>query len=164
MSDTLREILDLLGKGKKLKEEAYRELLNLLQKDFPLVKEPFKVLGEKVGLKEEEVLEFLRALQEKGVLRHLGASPDSLALGHFTCLCACKIPQEKLSQMEAIADLPEVTHAYLRDHELNFWFTVVLPKEEDLAPFIKRLEEQYQIKIWTFPAIKKFKVRAVFDI
>ncbi len=145
-------------------KEKYKNLLNLLQREVPLEERPFKVLGERVGLSEEEVISFLKELKEKGILRHLGASPDSIRLGYFTCLCATELPEEKLSLAEKIADLPEVTHAYLREHKLNFWFTLVLPKKEDLEPYLKNLEKQYQIKIMAFPATKKFKVRAVFEI
>ncbi len=144
--------------------EKHKNLLNLLQKEFPLEERPFKVLGEKVGLSEEEVISFLKELKEKGILRHLGASPDSIRLGYFTCLCATELPQEKLEIAEKIADLPEVTHAYLREHKLNFWFTLVLPKKEYLEPYLKDLENQFQIKILAFPAKRKFKVKAVFEI
>jgi hypothetical protein len=41
---------------------------------------------------------------------------------------------------------------------------LVLPKKEDLEPYLKRLEEEFQIKIKAFPAEKKFKVKAVFEL
>lgn len=144
-------------------KEAYSKLLNLIQEDFPLVPEPFKVLAEKVGLKEEEVLNFLKELSKKGILRHLGASPDSHKLGHFTCLCASALPEEALHIAEEIANLPQVTHAYLREHKLNFWFTLVLPSEQDLEPMLSQLERTYGIKILAFPALRKYKVKAVFS-
>ncbi|MCS7150095.1 MAG: hypothetical protein N2Z40_04520 [Caldimicrobium sp.] len=150
-----------------MKEEIdprYRALLNLLQEGFPLDPKPFAVLAKRVGLTEEEVLDFLRSLKEKGILRHLGASPDSHKLGHFTCLCACSLSEEKLHLAQEIANLPEVTHAYLREHSLNFWFTLVLPSKSDLEPYVERLEKSYQIKVHAFPATKKFKVKAVFEI
>ncbi len=145
-------------------EEAYRNLLNLIQEEFPLTERPFRELGKRVGLSEEEVLTFLQELKEEGVLRHLGASPDSHKLGHFTCLCACHLPDELLHSAEEIAELPEVTHAYLREHYLNFWFTLVLPSKEALEPYLKGLQEKYHLEIKAFPAIKKFKVRAVFSL
>ena len=144
--------------------KPFRDLLNLIQEDFPLHPEPFKVLGEKVGLTEEEVLTFLEELKQRGILRHLGASPDSQKLKHFTCLCAVSIPEDKLHIAQEIAELPETTHAYLREHKLNFWFTLVLPREEDLEPYLESLTSKYKLKFYAFPAIKKFKVRAVFKI
>ncbi len=144
--------------------KANQDLLNLIQEEFPLEEKPFESLAKRLGLTEEEVLNFLKELKEKGVLRHIGASPDSLRLGHFTCLCACSLPKEKLKIAEEIAQAPEVTHAYLREHFLNFWFTLVLPSKNHLEPYLKALEEKYQIEIKAFPAIKKFKVKAVFTL
>jgi DNA-binding Lrp family transcriptional regulator len=145
-------------------EEAYRKLLNIIQDSFPITERPFKELGEKAGLTEEEVITFLQKLQKEGILRHLGASPDSHKLGHFTCLCACHLPEDKLHLAEEIADLPEVTHAYLREHFLNFWFTLVLPSKEALEPYLRKLQEKYHLEIKAFPATRKFKVRAVFTV
>ncbi|MFN3921326.1 MAG: Lrp/AsnC family transcriptional regulator [Caldimicrobium sp.] len=145
-------------------EKAYLDLLNIIQESFPIEERPFASLGQKVGLTEEEVLNFLKDLKDKGILRHLGASPDSLKLGHFTCLCAAHVPLEKLPITEEIANLPEVTHAYLRDNFLNFWFTLVLPNKDYLDSYLRELEEKFQIEIKAFPAIKKFKVKAVFSL
>ncbi|MFN4131588.1 MAG: Lrp/AsnC family transcriptional regulator [Caldimicrobium sp.] len=145
-------------------EKAYLDLLNIIQESFPIEERPFASLGQKVGLTEEEVLNFLKDLKDKGILRHLGASPDSLKLGHFTCLCAAHVPSEKLPITEEIANLPEVTHAYLRDNFLNFWFTLVLPNKDYLDSYLRELEEKFQIEIKAFPAIKKFKVKAVFSL
>ncbi len=144
-------------------KRSYRDLLNLIQEDFPLHPQPFKVLGEKVGLSEEEVLAFITNLKERDILRHLGASPDSHRLKHFTCLCAIALPEEKLHLAEEIGALPEVTHAYLRDHPLNFWFTLVLPSEEELTLYLQRLSSTYGLKVYAFPAKRKFKVKAVFQ-
>ncbi len=141
-----------------------KDLINLIQEDFPLVPKPFEEIAKKLGLSEEKVLNLLKELKEKKILRHLGVSPDSHKLSHFTCLCACSLSEEDLSLAEEIAQLPEVTHAYLREHKLNFWFTLVLPSEDALAPYLKNLEKKYQLQIKAFPAVKKFKIKAVFSI
>ena len=141
-----------------------KELINLIQKEFPLCSRPFKALAERVGLTEEEVLNFLKKLKEEGVLRHLGASINSKKLGYRTCLCAASLPKEKLYLAEEIARLPEVTHAYLRKHSLNFWFTLITPSEEREKELISFLEKTYSIEIKKFPTLKKFKVRAVFEV
>uniref|UniRef100_A0A7V4JQB9 siroheme decarboxylase n=1 Tax=Thermodesulfobacterium geofontis TaxID=1295609 RepID=A0A7V4JQB9_9BACT len=147
-----------------LKEKKLKELLNFLQKDFPLVPEPFKILAEKFALEEREIIDFLKNLKKKRIIRHFGATVNSYKLGYFTCLCATVIPEDKIKIVYEIAKLPEITHAYLREHKLNFWFTVVTKSEKDLKDFCKNLEERFEIKIKLFPAIKKFKVKAVFEI
>lgn len=67
-------------------EKSYQELLSMIQEDFPLEERPFAVLGKKVGLSEEEVINFLKEMQEKGILRHLGAS---LILTNLNILLVC---------------------------------------------------------------------------
>lgn len=146
------------------KEEKLKALINFLQKDFPLSSEPFKILAEKYGLEEEEIIDYLKNLKEKGIIRHFGASVDSHKIGYVTCLCATTIPENKIEIAYKIAELPQITHAYLREHKLNFWFTIVEKSEEDLKKLCKEIEEKYQIEIKLFPATKKFKVKAVFEV
>lgn len=146
------------------KEKKLIDLLNFLQKEFPLASKPFKILAEKFGLEENEVINFLKNLKKRGIIRHFGATIDSHKLGYITCLCATSIPEEKIEIAYKIAKLPEITHAYLREHELNFWFTIITKSEKDLKDLCKNLEKKFQIKIKLFPAIKKFKVKAIFEI
>ena len=146
------------------KEKKLKDLLNFLQKDFPLVSEPFKILAKKFSLEEREIINFLKNLKKRKIIRHFGATIDSYKLGYITCLCATSLPEDKIKLAYEIAKFPEITHAYLREHELNFWFTVIKKSEKDLKEFCKNLEEKFQIKIKLFPAIKKFKVKAVFEI
>jgi DNA-binding Lrp family transcriptional regulator len=147
-----------------LKERKLKELLNFLQKDFPLVPEPFKILAEKFALEEKEIIDFLKNLKKRRIIRHFGATVNSYKLGYVTCLCATSLSKDKIKLAYEIAKLPEITHAYLREHELNFWFTVVTKSEKNLKDLCKNLEERFKIKIKLFPAIKKFKVKAVFEI
>lgn len=146
------------------KNEKFKKLINFLQKEFPLHSEPFKILAEKFEMEEEEIINFLEKLKSEGIIRHFGASVDSYKLGYVTCLCATSIPEDKIDLIHKLAELPEVTHAYLREHKLNFWFTVITKSEEDLKKLCKDLEKKFHIKIKLFPAVKKFKVKAVFEI
>ncbi len=145
-------------------EKPYIKLLNLIQQEFPLKKSPFKILGEKVGLSEKEVLEFLTSLKKENILRHLGGVPNSSKLGKTTLLCATVIPSDKEVIAYEIANLPQVTHAYLRRHFLNFWFTLVTKNLEEAENLILYLEKKYNLKIKKFSSIKNFKLKAVFRL
>ncbi len=144
--------------------DKFKELLNYLQENFPLHPEPFKVLAEKFDLSEDEIIEFLKELKKKNIIRHFGASVNSHKLGYITCLCATSIPENQIEIAYKIAEIPEVTHAYLRDHKLNFWFTTVTPSEKELEELKEKLEKNYNLKIKLFPATKKFKVKAIFKV
>jgi len=145
-------------------ERKEKELLQILQEKLPLEPRPFKKIAQNLGISEEEVISTLKELKKKGVIRHIGASVDTRRLGYFTCLCAVSLPEEKINVAYEIAELPEVTHAYLRRHELNFWFTTVTEDKEALLKLVKFLENKYGFKIYLFPSVKKFKVKAVFNL
>lgn len=145
-------------------ETPYKKLLNLIQRDFPLKKQPFKIIGERLGLTEREVLDFLISLKEKGILRHLGGVPNSSKLKRYTLLCATTLSSEQLSIGYEIANLPQVTHAYIRKHILNFWFTLVTKNREEAENLIFYLERVYDLKIKKFPLIKNFKLEAIFRL
>jgi DNA-binding Lrp family transcriptional regulator len=153
-----------MAKKFSLSQKDKKNLLNLLQQEFPIEEKPFETLAKKFDFSQEEIIEFLKNLQKEGIIRHFGATVNSIKLGYYTCLCGTSIPEERINIVYEIAELPEVTHAYLREHKLNFWFTVVLPSEETLPNFIKNLSDKYQIEIKSFPMVKKFKAKAVFTL
>lgn len=147
-----------------MEEKLLKTLLTQLQENFPLEKNPFKTLSQKYRVSESELIAYLKDLYERGIIRHFGATINSYKLGYVTALCATHVPEEKQYIAYEIADLPEITHAYLRDHFLNFWFTVVLKDEKKLLEFVKALEKKYDISIKIFPALKKFKAKAIFEL
>ena len=146
-------------------KDKERYLLDLLQEEIPLKSRPFAYLGEKIGLTETEVLEILHSLKKRGILRHLGASPDSRRLGFVTTLVATAVPPTKAEEVaREIARYPQVTHCYLRKHKLNIWFTLVARDFEEIETFLKILSQKIGIKFYHFPAQKIFKLRATFKL
>ncbi len=142
-----------------------RRLLDALQEELPLVPRPFAVLGERLGISEEEVLERLKALKEAGILRHLGASLDSRRLGYVTTLCAVVAPPERAEAVaREIARRPEVTHCYLRRHRLNIWFTLVARDSAEVEEILKDIARQTGFEPRHFPATQMFKLRATFRL
>ncbi len=150
--------------SKNNKEKKLKALLNSIQEGFPLDTYPFKVLSQRFGIPEDEIIDYLKDLKNKGIIRHFGATVNSYKLKYFTCLCATSIPEDKVNIAYEIAELPEVTHAYLREHNLNFWFITVTKNRETLLEFVKVVEKRYKLKIYLFPTKKKFKVKAVFKV
>ena len=68
---------------------AARELLlNRIQKDIPIVRRPYAVLAQEVGLSEAEVLGILREVKAAGILRQVSAIFDTRTLGYQSSLVA----------------------------------------------------------------------------
>jgi DNA-binding Lrp family transcriptional regulator len=141
------------------------ELLNLIQEGLPLTTRPYQTLGESLGIGEEDVLRRLNALKSAGMIRRLGAVFDSRAMGYYSTLCACRVPEERLEEVAGVISRePGVTHNYQRDHSLNLWFTLTVPDADQGLGIIRRLERETGLKIENMPAKKVFKIKVSFEM
>ena len=146
-------------------EEKDRALLDEIQRRFPLEPAPYQVLAERLGLKEEEVLERLSQLKEEGLLRQISAIFNPQALGYRTTLVAARVRPEKVPQAASVINAyPGVSHNYLRDHSLNLWFTIAVPPGEDLEETLARLLERAGAESYLVLPIKRvFHIAVVYD-
>lgn len=143
-----------------------RDLLNIIQSDFPVTKEPYKHLANSLGTTEEDILARLERMTENQTIRRLGGIFDSRKLGYTGTLCAMKVPAGRIGQVAAVVNAyPGVTHNYIRNHEYNMWFTLLVPDSKE----IERVLEEIKIKtglrqLISLPAVKLFKIRVNFDL
>jgi siroheme decarboxylase len=147
-------------------DDIDRKLLNILQKEFPLEPEPFRVVAEKFGLSEDDVLERVRKLKEGGVIRRIGAVFDPRKLGFVSTLCAARVPGDKLREfVDIVNSYAGVTHNYRRNHEYNIWFTFIAPTSEVLEKSLQEIKDRTGITdILSMPARKIFKIDASFEL
>jgi len=143
-----------------------KKILNIIQKEFPVVAEPFKVIAEKVGLNEDEVLQRIKDLKDKGIIRRIGAVFDTRKLGFVSTLCAAWVPEKKLKAfVEVVNSYAGVTHNYRRNHEYNVWFTFIAPNEETLKKSLAEIRERTGITdIISMRAVRTFKIDATFEL
>jgi len=143
-----------------------KELLNLIQKDFPVVPEPYKELARELGTTEEEIIKRLQVLLDLGVIRRLGGIFDSRKVGYTGTLCALKVPPEKIDAVAKIINkYPGITHNYLRNHEFNMWFTLLAESMEKIEQVINEIREKTGIKeILNLPACRIFKINVNFKV
>ncbi|MDD4239744.1 MAG: AsnC family transcriptional regulator [Desulfotomaculaceae bacterium] len=147
-------------------DETDRQLLKLIQTSLPISPEPYREVGEALGISEAEVIARLRLLVENGIIRRLGGVFDSRKLGYSGALCAMEVAGERIDEVAAVVNsFAGVTHNYLREGPINMWFTVLAPSEKKLAETLKEIRERTGIQeIMTFPAGKIYKIRVNFDL
>jgi DNA-binding Lrp family transcriptional regulator len=144
-------------------DELDRKLLNEIQALFPVEPHPYKALGNRVGMEESEVWSRIARLRNQGIIRRIGASINSRRIGFVSTLLAAKVPSEKFDQfVEIVNSCPGVTHNYERKHEMNVWFTLISPSEEEKQQTIRRLSRETGVEIFEFPAKRIFKIRVDF--
>jgi len=147
-------------------DEIDKKILNILQKEFPLVEQPFFIVAEKCDISEDETLSRIKKLKEEGIIRRIGAVFDGAKLGRVSTLCAARVPEEKINSFVQIVNANKnVTHNYRRDNEYNIWFTVSAATAEELETFLTEVKEKTGVTdIQDMRAIRTFKINASFDL
>lgn len=142
-----------------------KKLLNLMQNEIPIDKRPFKLLGEKLLLTENEVLERVNKLKNQGIIRRIGGIFNSRKIGYTSTLCAAKVPENRIDEVAAcINDYYEVTHNYLREDEYNMWFTIITNSNENLNNILQEIKEKTALdQIISLPSVKLFKVKVALN-
>ena len=119
-----------------------RQLVNLIQLEFPIVSRPFAALGAALGTGEPDVIRRLEEIKRAHVIRQISAIFDTRALGYKSSLVATKAPEGHVDEAaHVISEHPGVSHNYRRDHEFNIWWTIAVPPSSDLDAHVQRLHD-----------------------
>lgn len=100
-----------------------RKLIEATQAGLPLVREPYRVLAERIGLDERDIIARLQSLLESGAIRRIGAIPNHYALG-FTAngMSVWDVADDAVAEIGArVGALDFVTHCYERPRHLPLW-------------------------------------------
>lgn len=146
-------------------DDLDRELLNRIQEEVPLVKRPFRALADEYGITEEEMLSRVQRMRDLGIVRRLGPILNYPAWGMSGVLVAAKLNPDRLEDARsAMQERPEITHAYLRDHDWNLWFTVIAENEAARDAIIERVRERAGLaEVRKLPQLKSFKLGVRFE-
>jgi DNA-binding Lrp family transcriptional regulator len=143
-----------------------RELINRIQSQFPLTREPFASLGAQLNIGEDEVIKRIARLKENKVIRLIGPVMDARRLGYQTTLVAMSVPKDKLEETaRVIAEHTGVSHSYEREHRFNLWFTLAIPPTSDMETELQKLTAPINADAcFALPARKLFKINACFNL
>jgi len=143
-----------------------KRILNEIQSDFPLVSSPYLELGKSLDLSETEVMDSVKRLKDKGIIRRIGGNFHSGRLDFASTLCAAKVPEEKINDfVQVVNRYPGVTHNYLRNHDYNIWFTFIAQDMDEIEGALKRISEETGVtEIINLPAVNTFKIKVDFEI
>lgn len=145
-----------------------KEILNRIQREFPLAREPFEALGAPLGLPGDEVIRRIEALKRGRVIRQVSAIFDTRVLGYQSTLVAATVPADRLAEgAKAINSHPGVSHNYERDNEFNLWYTVAVPPDsrlglEGTVDVLHKISGAERTRI--LPTLKLFKIGVTLDM
>ncbi len=144
--------------------DADLELLNRFQRDFPLTVYPFRVIAERLGWSENEVLAALRRLREEGKVSRVGAVFATRRLGVST-LAGLAVPPARLETVaQRVNEYPEVNHNYQREHDFNLWFVLTAATATRLQAVLAEIGNETGLPVLDLPLLEEFHIDLGFDL
>jgi DNA-binding Lrp family transcriptional regulator len=146
-------------------EPLERDLLNLIQEEFPLSERPFLEIGKKLGISEEEAFSRVKSLKKRGYIRRIGPVLERKKLKLTSFLCGVHVDEKSIEEVaKEINKHKGVTHNYEREGSPNIWFTITGENEEEIENFLQNIERRFNLKIYRFPEKRVFKIKTIFPV
>ncbi len=146
--------------------ENDKKLLREIQRDLPLTQNPYHRIGAHCGLSEQNVIQRVKWLIDKGIIRDIPIIFNSWALGYKGTLVAVQTDNAHAESVAMkINSHRGVSHNYLRKHRFNLWFTLTIPKDCDFDEETKSLlEGELFIQYLILPSVRNFKIGVYFGL
>lgn len=133
-------------------DDLERRIIRHLQGDLPLTSTPFAAVASEVGIGEGELLERVKRLKERGVLRRFGATLNHWQAGlRANAMVAWYVPEEKVDEVGLfMASVREVSHCYERkpnrEWKYNLFAMVHGKSKKDCRDIVSRISKMTGIK------------------
>ncbi|MBI9016835.1 MAG: hypothetical protein JEZ07_06185 [Phycisphaerae bacterium] len=146
--------------------ELQKQILNIIQANYPIEAKPFAAIANELGSDEEEIIKQVDLLKDGGLIRRIGAIFSAAHLGYVSTLVAAKVPINRVEEFVVeVNAISGVSHNYGRMHQYNIWFTMTMPGKEYIQARLNQLRSKYGIDdIYSLPAEKMFKIKVDFDL
>lgn len=154
------------GSISEFDEQTVKLLMNL-QYDLPLTTTPLSDLAEKTGLDEEFVLQKLKELHEKGVVKRYGANLNYRAFSRLqrAALVAAKVDESRIEEVAEIINSYRPKHNYWRDYEYNVWFTIKAENFEAVEKLAAEIMEKCGVQDYmVLPTKRVYKMDVKYDL
>jgi DNA-binding Lrp family transcriptional regulator len=128
--------------------ELERRIVQGLQEDLPIVGRPFRVVAERIGVTEGELLAAIRRFKKDGTIRRFGATLRHHRTGFSAnAMVVWRAEADDLERVaKVLASFREVTHCYQRP-ALSGWpyrlFTMIHGRSrEECEALARRMAEE----------------------
>lgn len=146
-------------------EELDRKILTLMQKEFPVVSDPYLELSKKAGISKNEFFSRVVSLYESGYI--LKITPKlSHNSSRVKALVALKVDEALENHVaEIINGFEEVSHNYKRESEYSIWFTISARSGKHFDLIIDKIKNIEGVKnLLIMKSKKMYKLNVEFDV
>ena len=104
-------------------DDLDRRIIAATQTGLPLTPRPYHALAETLGVPAQEVMDRLRGMQARGVVRRIGAVPNHYALGwSANGMSVWDVADSRVADLGLqVGALDFVSHCYRRPRHLPLW-------------------------------------------
>lgn len=128
-----------------------RRVLAAIQDGLPLVREPYRLVAEQLGLPEQRVLDAIASMLEQRKIKRIGAVPNHYALGiTANGMSVWDVPDDRVAEIgRCLGDREEITHCYRRPRHpgwpYNLFGMVHGRSRDDVLAAVERIARELNI-------------------
>ena len=128
-----------------------KKLISQIQEDIPLTPQPYKEMAKRLKITEEEVLQILQDLCDRGVIRRFGATLRHQKSGYAAnAMVAWQVAEDRIVVVGAImANFKQVSHCYRRNPSdtwpYNLYTMVHATDETSCINTARRMSEEAEV-------------------
>ena len=147
-------------------KDKHNQLATVIQDSVPFTREPYREIAKKLNVQEALVIEQLEKWSSEGKLREICGVFEGEALGYESALAVGRVAENDLDRVATIlSEHPTITHNYKRNHDLNLWFTIAVPKEIGITSSLQVLSDLTGVKKFhAMTRTETFKIGVKFDL
>ncbi len=141
--------------------DAEKKVIVAIQDDIPVTEQPYADIAKNLGLVEAEVIDILKSLCDRGIIRRYGATLRHQKTG-FTAnaMGAWQVAEDRIEEVgEKMASFKEVSHCYRRDPQetwpYNLYTMIHANDEESCHETARRMAEAAGVENYTLLFSKK---------
>ncbi len=141
-----------------------KRIVSCLQGDLPVTLTPYADVAKELAIEEEMLLAKVKELEERGILRRVGAVLHHREAG-FTAngMCAWRVPQERCSEVGRIMALDSrASHVYQRptypDWPYSVFTMLHAKSREECEAYARELSEKTGVRDYILLySVREFK-------
>ena len=128
-----------------------KNLISQIQEDIPITPKPYEAMAQRLNITEEEVLQILQDLCDRGVIRRFGATLRHQKSGYSAnAMVAWQVAEDRIETVGAImAAFKQVSHCYRRNPTgtwpYNLYTMVHATDETSCINTARRMSEEAEV-------------------
>jgi len=103
-----------------------KAIVRRFQEELPLVPQPYKFIADELGISEQELINKIKELKERKILRRIGAILHHRTIGFkANAMVVWSVPIDRIREVtDIMISFPQVSHCYERKPLPNWSYNI----------------------------------------